>query len=126
MRFLVNAAESPYFLFQLLSRSIMAAAFDEADGPIFLRSVPKTCTQRKIFSPAPSQCQKFRTRTNKLFHLKEIPVIFLGRLGNARREECETIRCTEIHVKMHLTGELKYILRPAAIDHVVDTNLVHM
>ena len=27
---------------------------------------------------------------------------------------------------MHLAGELKYILRPAAIDHVVDSNLMHM
>ena len=55
-----------------------------------------------------------------------IPVIFLGRLGNARRQGCETIRCTEIHVKMHLSGDLKYILQPAAADHVVDNNLMHM
>ena len=51
MRFLVNAAESPYFPFQLLSRSIMAAAFDEADGPIFVAlSAQDMHTAENIFT----------------------------------------------------------------------------
>ena len=59
--------------------------------------------------------------------LEEIPVIVMDRLGSPRRcpQEYDAVRCTEIHVKTQLTGELKYILRPAAIDHVVETNLVH-
>ena len=47
---------------------------------------------------------------------EEIPVIVMDRLGSPR-QEYDAARCKEIHVKTQLTGELKYILRPAAKNH---------